>query len=278
MTDRLVRVFNTVQERYLRDPAFAGAAAIDWHVGWLRQEQDRVAGDLWDEASAALPYGLHGVEAVRIAMEVHARAEDRVIEREIVGKLPPRLVQEVRNSWAYLEAEVTAPLDPARVDLVPPSGADLERLGNPAYYTGVIEDVAVAPSVHWTEADKKAALERAVGVYDLEPGQWLELEWPPVPHLWDPGIVYTTELEQCATHIEQANDDCPECDASLQEVVEQMAQWKWTTTFRIHEITFDHDGREYSSEVYSDQAFEVAMIEQDPRDIVIGPPGRGQRW
>jgi hypothetical protein len=29
---------------------------------------------------------------------------------------------------------------------------------------------------------------------------------------------------------------------------------------------------------YTDQAFEVAITEQDPREIVIGPPGRGQLW
>ncbi|MET0996568.1 MAG: hypothetical protein ABWY20_22000 [Mycobacterium sp.] len=45
-----------------------------------------------------------------------------------------------------------------------------------------------------TNADKKSALE-AIGIYDLQPGQWIELEWPPAAHLWDPGNVYTTEFE-----------------------------------------------------------------------------------
>lgn len=278
MIDRLLRAFEIVQEKYLRDPQFADAEARYLHVRWLREEQDRIAGELWDEADRERgPDGLHGPEAVTTALEAHARAEDHVIEREIIGQLPPLLVHEMRNSWAYLEAEVTEPLDPACVKLVPPSGNDLVRVDNPADYADAIEDAAVVPLVHWTEADKKAALERAVGIYDLEPGQWLDLEWPPMAHLWDPGIVYTTELEPCQAHVEQDADDCAECDASVHEVVEQMAQWKWTTTLRIHEIAFDREGRECASEIYCDQAFEVAIIEQDPRDVMIGPRGRGQR-
>jgi hypothetical protein len=61
---------------------------------------------------------------------------------------------------------------------------------------------------HLHHSPGRSPLERAVGIYDLEPGQWLELEWPPVAHLWDPGIVYTTELEPCQAHIEQEADDC----------------------------------------------------------------------
>lgn len=64
----------------------------------------------------------------------------------------------------------------------------------------------------------------------------------------------------------------------MREVVQQMAQWKWTTTLRIHQIGFDAEGRECDKEIYSDNTFEVAIIKQDPRDIVIGPPGEGRRW
>jgi hypothetical protein len=292
MTDRLFGVFTTVQDRYLRDPALADAKAVDAHVRWLCEERYRIAGQLWDDASANLPDGLHGADAVRVALEVYTLAEDRVIEREIVGKLPRRSVHEMRNSWAYLEAEVTDPLDPAKVDSGRLStlhwydrAADAhvdapERVGIPWDYQGAdpIEDVALAPKVVWTDADQKEGLEKAIGIYDLEPGQWMEVEWPPVAHLWDPGIVYTTEFEPCAAHLEEESDDCSDCDASVREVVDQMAQWKWTTTLWIHEITFDQDGREYDSEIYRDQAFEVAITEQDPRDIVIGPPGAGWRW
>jgi hypothetical protein len=198
----------------------------------------------------------------------------------------------MRNGWAYREAEVTEPLDPAKVDSGPLStlhwydrAADAHvdapgRVGNPWSYNGIdpIEDVALAPKVEWTEADKKVALERAIGVYGLEPGQWFDLEWPPTAHLWTPGHVYTTDFEPCAAHLEADDEDCPDCQDSVREVVEEMAQWKWTTTLRIYEIEFDHEGREVDHEVHAEQAYEVAITEQDPREIVIGPPGAGTRW
>jgi hypothetical protein len=292
MTERLLHAFKSVQDRYLRDPAFADAKAVDAHVRWLREERERIAGELWDEAAADLPDGLYGAEAVRLAMDVHGRAEDRVIEREIVGKLPPRLVHEMRSSWAYLEAEVTDPLDPAKVDSGPLSTLHRyeraaaahvdapERVGNPWDYQGAdpIEDVALAQKVVWTDVDQKEALEKAIDTYGVEPGQWMEVEWPPVAHLWDPGNVYTTEFEPCAGHVEEESDDCAVRDASVHEVVEQMAQWKWTTTLRINQIGFDAMGSECDEEVHCDNAFEVAIIDQDPRELMIGPPGEGERW
>jgi len=121
-------------------------------------------------------------------------------------------------------------------------------------------------------------LEKAIGIYGLEPGQWMDVEWPPEAHLWDEGNVYTTEFEPCAAHVEEESYNCPDCDASVEEVVEHMAQWKWTTTLWIHEIDFDQEGQERDREIYSDRAFEVATTEQDPRDIMIGPPGARRRW
>ena len=155
MTDRLLRVFKTVQDNYLRDPKFADAKAVDARVCWLREEAIRLAGEL--RTDLADP------------SQVYVHAEDLVIEREIVGKLLPRLVHELRNSWAYLEAEVTEPLDPAKVDSGPLStlhwydrageahvDAPL-RVGNPGDYQGTdpIEEVALAPKVVWTDAGPK---------------------------------------------------------------------------------------------------------------------------
>lgn len=300
MSDRLVRAFETVQEKYLRDPQFADSDARYRHVRWLREEQERVAGELWDETDHdRLPDGLHGADAVNAALEARARAEDVVIEREIIGRLPRTLVHEFRNGWAYRESEFTEPLDPARVhtgelstlhwyDRASLSHVSVEPVGNPDDYVGFdpIEDVARAPRVNWTDADQKAALENAIRIFGLEPGQWIDLEWPPRAHLWDPGIVYTTDFEPCQAHTDvyygsgdsSASHDCPDCEASVREVVQQMAQWKWTTTLRIHQIGFDAEGRECDKEIYSDNTFEVAIIKQDPRDIVIGPPGEGRRW
>ncbi len=54
-----------------------------------------------------------------------------------------------------------------------------------------------------------------------------------------------------------------------------MAQWKWTTALRINEIAFDRDGREFSRECHFEQGVEIATTHQDPREILIGPPGQG---
>jgi hypothetical protein len=297
MVDRLLRAFETVQDKYLRDREFADAEVRHRHVRQLREIQDWIAGELWDDADLdRAPDGLRGAEAVNTALQAYARAEDIVIEREIIGRLPRRMIHEMHNAWAYREADLTEPLDPAEIDSGPldtlhwydwaaEARVDApERVMNASDCQGPdpIEDVALAPKVHWTEAGKKAALERAVDTYGLEPGQWIELEWPPTAHLWDPGDVYITEFEQCPAHAdedrEEITDDCPDCQGSVREVVETMAHWKWTTTLRIHEIEFDHEGRESDQEVYTDQAHEVAVTEQDPRELMVGPPGAGTRW
>lgn len=188
-------------------------------------------------------------------------AEDEVIEREVIEKLAPKLVHEPRNAWAYFEAEVTAALDPASVkhdelstihwyDVAEQATVDSpEPVGNPAGYQGLgpIEDMALAPKLDWSDADKKAALEEAIRIYGIEPGQWFDLEWPPVAHLWDPGSICQTEFEPCEAHIEQDSEDtCPDCQDSVRDEVEQMAQWKWTTTLYVNEIRFDQEGRERS--------------------------------
>lgn len=275
MADRLSQVFATVQERYLRRSDFAGEEAAAAQVDRLREIKRRTLEEL--RTSGADPDWLD------------ERAEELVITREIVGRLPPRLVHEVRNSWAYLEAEITDLVDTsvphdelstlhwydraaeAKVDLPAP-------VGNPADYEGAIEDVALPPTVRWTDADQKTALEYAIGIFGVEPGQWVELDWPPAAHLWDPGRVYQTDFEPCEAHVDEESEGCAACDESVQQLTERNAQWKWTTTLRINEIAFDRDGKEYSTEIYSDQAFEVATTEQDPREIVIGTPGQGKQW
>lgn len=217
----------------------------------------------------------------------HSRAEEVVIEREIIGRLPSRLVHERRNAWAYLESEFTAPLDPDTVDTGPASTqhwidrggeahVDVERIGDPLNYigSGPIEDVALPPRLNWTAADHRAALEKAIEIYGLEPGQWMELEWPPVASLWTPGDVHTTEFEACAAHAESevGMDDCDDCAGSVRDVIETMAQWNWSTRLTIKQVDFDGAGAERYVDVYEDLAFQVALIEQDPRELVIGPP------
>jgi hypothetical protein len=281
-----------VQEKYLHDPGFVDAECLARHVDWLRQKQTMLAGEIWDAVDQEQPGGLRGADAVMAALDAHARAEDAMIEREIIGRLPRRLVHDVRHGWVYREAEFSQPMDPVRTDTGPAStkhwferaddaAVTVERVGNPADYRGSdpIEDVALAPRVAWSDADRKEAMEKAIGAYELEPGQWIELEWPPTAGLWDPGYVYTTDYEPREAHAhEGAYGDCPDCADSVQEVVESMAQWRWTTTLQVNQLAFDREGNECRDEVFSDNAFEVAIVEQDPRHIVIGPPGEGRNW
>lgn len=295
MADRMLRVFEVIQDDYLREPQYVEVEARHRRVQQLRAERERLAGELWDEANRTSE-GLHGPDAVRAALDAYAQAEETVIEREIVGQIPPRMVHESRNARIYREVNDIQPLDPANVDIGPDSvkhwydrareaGVTVEPLGDPAdSIIGIdpIEDVALAPRVDWSAGDEKRALQEAIRIYGLELDQWIELDWPPTAHLSDSGYVYTTDFEPCEAHFgaedEAVCDGCSDCQDSVREVVEQPAQWKWTTTLRINEISFDCDGDERDREVYSDLAFEVAVIEQDPRDILIGPPGAGRLW
>jgi hypothetical protein len=57
--------------------------------------------------------------------------------------------------------------------------------------------------------------------------------------------VYTAGYEPCQAHADgDARDDCAECQDSVQEVVEAMAQWRWITTAQINQLAVDRDGNE----------------------------------
>ncbi|MFH5207416.1 hypothetical protein ACHIPZ_04155 [Antrihabitans sp. NCIMB 15449] len=299
MTDRMFRALTVVQEKYLRNPDFVEEEARYERVRELHHEQMRVAAELWDTKNREqLPETLQGVAAVEAARDASERAQDEVIERHIVGLIPSRLVHELKNAWAYREAEFTEPIDPAHADTGPASTQHwrqrandasvwVETLGYPSDYDGFdpIEDVALPPRIRWTDADKRSALEKAIGIHGLEPGQWMEVEWPPTGYLTDPGHVHTTEFEPCEAHVERYDDsgdksafgDCKGCEHA-ERVVENLAKWSFTTELRISEIRFDREGEECDKEIYRDRAFAVASIEQDPGRILIGPPGQGRQW
>lgn len=91
--------------------------------------------------------------------------------------------------------------------------------------------------------------------------------------------MYQTEFEPCDEHVEvDGDEDCSQCQDSVRTVIDQMAQWKWTTTLRINAIAFDDDGREHSTEVHVEQGYEIATTVQDPREVLIGPPARDWHW
>ncbi len=234
MNDRLLRILEAVQEKYLHAPRF-----VDVHA-----RQEYIAG---------------------LRTKVDATSEDDVIREDIVGLLPPRAVHEAVNAWAYREAEFVEPTDetlPATeistigwYDRADEATVSVGPVVDPGEYDGFdpIEDRALPPEMRWNNADHRTAMEEAIRIQGLEPGQWIELDWPPVGHLWSEGSVH-------------------------EGVIDQMAIWKFTTTMRIHEIAFDDYGREFFREDYAEPGFEVAAIEQDPREIIIGPPGEGENW
>ncbi|MFD3430701.1 hypothetical protein [Nocardia fluminea] len=162
---------------------------------------------------------------------------------------------------------------------------DLGHKGDEDYYDGrnPIEDVALAPHIAWNEADRAMALKKAAESRDLQPGQWIELDWPPTGHLWTPGYVYWTEFESCVTHSDAYNErgdetefeDCDDC-RQRERIVESPAEWTFSVRGSIYEVRFDSQGCERDREIDED-SFEVCMVEQDPANILIGPPGNGFR-
>lgn len=287
MTIRMYRALTAVQE-------YAGAPTPEDGYAALDREQRQVAGDLWDAADAAAG-GLRGAAAVDAARCAHGEAEDVLIERKIVGSLDPRAVHEARHRDLYRGRDLGAPLAPAqsvatRADTqhwfaeAERRGVDIERVGDHGPYSGPdpIEDLALPPRVPWGPADHRAMLEDAGRVHGLAPGRWIELEWPPTAGLSTPGEVVTTRFAPCDRHENDADesrwDDCADCQDSVREVVERMAEWTWIAPLTVRQIRFDVDGTERSEVVYADPGHEVAVTTQDPRDVLIGPPGRDTMW
>ncbi|MFF7944755.1 hypothetical protein ACFZC5_34090 [Nocardia gamkensis] len=300
MSDRLFHVLQTVQQKYLHDPSLNDEASLRDRVRELERGQERIAGEEWDRLfEDRRPGTLHGVEAVQNMLALYAAAEDQVIEREIVARLPARAVHEHRHKWAYLVSEITPPIDPELIytgagsaktwlERAAAAGMETERVNNPWDYHGIdpIEDLALPPDVSWTDADKKAAMESWIDAFGLEPGHWIELDWPPEANLWSLGHLYRTEFEPCEAHAEAYDDvdgdesyfeDCADC-SQVEVIVEEMAQWTWSTSVNLMKLYFSSEGEELDRRVYRDGSFEICTMEQDPRDIVIGPPGRGSRW
>ncbi|MCP2289349.1 hypothetical protein [Nocardia amikacinitolerans] len=295
MFARLLRVVETVQGQYLHDPHLADDDARRAFAWRLVEKAERIAGEILDKRGI-VPGG-PGLETVQAALRAFSEAEDQVIKSDIIGRIPARAVHERYNAWAYKEADFSMPIEPAQVDTgaataefwrqrAAESHVDVDRVGDSPSYTGFdpIEDVALEPIVHWTEADKKAALEKAVEG-GLEPGEWIDLDWPPQGFLYSEGYTYQTEFSPCLAHEdaygesgdETSFENCEDCRQS-ETVVEENAKWRFTTTMWLYEVDFDENGDERIPQGYAENGFEVRVIEQDPRDIMIGPPGAGRYW
>ncbi|MET7768710.1 hypothetical protein [Nocardia sp. NPDC005366] len=127
-------------------------------------------------------------------------------------------------------------------------------------------------------------MEERIATCGIEPGQWLDVEWPPTGGMSDEGHVHWTEFEPCEKHYETYDEsgdesafgDCESC--RQRERVVDKAKWTFHTTVRTNRIYFDGAGHERDREEDSDAGVEVAVIEQDPEDILIGPSGEGRYW
>ncbi|GAA1482652.1 hypothetical protein GCM10009624_30920 [Gordonia sinesedis] len=291
---QLCRIIEQLHAKFRVFPELQSADSMRARVFELIAQRDRLAGDLWNNWADRVG-GLSGSAAVCASMEVLDEATQLVVG-ELVSRVPAKSIHEQMNGWAYLEAELQQPVADAgpladsklwRERAAAAHLDSLERLGNPIDYVGhdPIEDIAVPPDVVWTDADRKAALDKAVSIYGLEPGEWYTLEWPPTEaSLWSVGEVTRTDWEPCGEHEDSPETDeaaeCVSCAESVQETVVEHAIWKFAASLTRIRLGFDADGAlvdEYGgAEV--DSSFEVREILQDPRDILIGPPGRGRRW
>ena len=291
---QLLRIIEQLHAKFRVFPELQSADSMTARVAELIAQRDALAGDLWNNRADRVG-GLSGFAAVRASMEVLDEATQLVVG-ELVSRVPAKSIHEQMNGWAYLEAELQQPVADAgpladsklwRQRAATAHVGSLERLGNPDDYVGddSIEDIAVPPDLVWTDADRKAALDEAVSMYGLEPGEWYTREWPPTEaFLWSVGEVLRSDWEPCGEHEDCPDtdeaDECVSCSESIQETVVEHAIWKFTARLAKIRLGFDADGTlvdEYGREEI-DSSFEVRQILQDPRDILIGPPGRGRRW
>ena len=93
-----------------------------------------------------------------------------------------------------------------------------------------------------------------------------------------------TNWEPCGEHEDKPDTDeaaqCVSCAESVQETVVEHAVWKFVARLTKLRLGFDADGTlvdDFGREEI-DARFEVRELLQDPREILIGPPGRGRRW
>ncbi|WP_279098497.1 hypothetical protein [Gordonia bronchialis] len=292
--EQLCRIIEQLHAKFRVFPELQSADSMRACVVELMAQRDALAGDLWNNRADRVG-GLSGSAAVRVSIEVLDEATQLVVG-ELVSRVPAKSVHEQMNGWAYLEAEVQQPVADAgpladsklwRERAASAHLDSLERLGYPDDYVGddLIEDIAVPPDVVWTDADRKEALDKAIAVYGLDPGEWYTLEWPPTEaSLWSTGEIMRTNWEPCGEHEDKPDTDeaaqCVSCAESVQETVVEHAVWKFVARLTKLRLGFDADGTlvdDFGREEI-DARFEVRELLQDPREILIGPPGRGRRW
>ncbi|MGW5923479.1 hypothetical protein ACWFPY_31200 [Nocardia fluminea] len=235
-----------------------------------------------------------GTEVVAAVQGELVRAEDEIIATQIIGQLPDRAVHEHFARQAGLLLDGAIEVNPeliyggyksaqywreqlAEWQIEP----EVELRGEEPYYHEVypVEDVALPPRIIWSATDHAAALEKVVAQHRLEPGQWIELEWPPRwADLYSEGYAYRTTFEPCEAHTELYDGDeadesvFGECDDCTQPdwFVEEPATWNFTAEMTRFEVAFDHAGEQRHHEVERERVEVFQYSELDPAQIVIG--------
>ncbi|MCA4997901.1 hypothetical protein HWD35_24590 [Tsukamurella tyrosinosolvens] len=231
-----------------------------------------------------------GYSAGQAQAEVRARLSEMAgdtddvaaLEQRILGVIPPGAVMAARHMWTYLEAEFDRPVDPANAGTGSSAFAEADvamadTLADPADYSGIdpIEDVAIAPEIRWTDADKRRSLEEYARNNRLTSSEWVDMEWPPQAQLLTPGYLCDSCRNACATHeeLDEPVDGCADCDEAIAPVVESNAVWNFNARVTRYELAVGANGRLDDIEVGS-EVETVTEIEQDPRTLRIGPPQR----
>ncbi|MEV4158039.1 hypothetical protein AB0J48_33940 [Nocardia salmonicida] len=292
MSPRLAAVIDAIQRHYHNDPLLESEAARRDRVRTLTQLRDRMAAEAWEEARAegGMQSGTEVVAAVQVEL---IKAEDEIIETEIIGQLPDRAVHDhfARQAGLLLDGPIAVMPESVyggyksaqywREQLAARQiEPEVELRGEDPYYHEVdpIEDVALPPRIIWSATDHAAALEKVATQNRLEPGQWIELEWPPRAYLWSEGSAYRTDFEPCEAHTELCDGDeadesvFGECDDCTQPdwFVEVPATWNFTAEMTLFEVAFDHTGEQRCDEVARESVDVFQYSELDPAQIVIG--------
>lgn len=134
------------------------------------------------------------------------------------------------------------------------------------------EDRAVEPTMKWATAQQVDALRRYLANYlrFLEPGDWVELSWPPTGNLTKDGDWSYRDLIECDEHGRDWDDDCAACEENRDAwpheddpvVIYSLAVWDWYVDVRTIRAI---DG---SDEVNVDvDTWLVMTTTMDPREV-----------
>ncbi|MBM7808305.1 hypothetical protein JOD57_004142 [Geodermatophilus bullaregiensis] len=134
------------------------------------------------------------------------------------------------------------------------------------------EDRAVEPTMRWATAHQVDALRRYLASYlrFLEPGDWVELSWPPTGNLTTDGYWSYRDLIECDEHGTNWDDDCAVCEENRDAwdheddpvCIHSPAQWDWYVD--VQTIRTIDDGYEDGVDVDSWLIMTTAM---DPREV-----------